>query len=351
MSSRGRGRAAWGCAGAAGAGALGAGALGADESSLQAATRHMLSTTRFHMPTTCGLVRCAASIYMLLHVASCKSSTADHAAKVRHLGGGSEEADVSFAMTAHEAPAPVTLSELVARGHHWRLDTKHGPVHVWAPGGYDPKRAETIVYVHGYYVHIDDAWQNYHLGTQFASSAINALFIAPEAPSGPGEQVSWDSLDDLLDTVQQGLGDQVPRKRVVTVGHSAAYRTLLGWLDEPVIDTVVLVDAAYGEIDQYKKWVLATEDHRLIDIGDDTREWTDKLHAELPDSYVLDQFPSVEDGLPREAAHARIVYIKSNLGHFPLVTGGVALPMILSTLRAKRLVRQPLAEILDSPAD
>jgi len=113
----------------------------------------------------------------------------------------------------------------------------------------------------------------------------------------------------------------------------------------------VLVDAAYGEIDQYKKWIDASDQHRLIDIGDDTREWTDQLHAQIPDTYVLDEFPSVEDGLPREAARARVVYIKSNLGHFPLVTGGVALPMILSTLRAKRLVRQPLAEILDSPSD
>ena len=41
--------------------------------------------------------------------------------------------------------------------------------------------------------------------------------------------------------------------------------------------------------------------------------------------------------------------LAKNLGHFPLVTGGIALPMILRTLRAKRLVREPLSEILQSP--
>jgi len=88
--------------------------------------------------------------------------------------------------------------------------------------------------------------------------------------------------------------------------------------------------------------------HRLIDIGDDTRAWTDKLHGSLPETYVLDKFPSLEEGIPREARRARILYIKSTLGHFPLVTNGIALPMILRTLRAKRLVREPLSEILQT---
>ena len=56
---------------------------------------------------------------------------------------------------------------------------------------------------------------------------------------------------------------------------------------------------------------------------------------------------TLEEGIPKSAARARILHIKSSLGHFPLVTGGIALPMVLRTLRAKRLVREPLAEILD----
>jgi len=280
---------------------------------------------------------------------ACSTETKSRPARLKGLQDEAPSQDIAFASVAHEPPAPVSLEQLVARGKHWRLDTEHGPVHVWIPGGYNPKRAETIVYVHGYYVHVDDAWQKYDLPTQFASSAINAIFIAPEGPAQPAENVAWDSLGPLLDTVEKGIGQPLPRKRIVTMGHSAAYRTLLGWLDEPVIDTVVLVDAAYGEIDQYKNWILGDEHRRLIDVGDDTREWTDQLHKDLPETVVLDQFPNVEDGVPKAAEKARILYIKSNLGHFPLVTNGIALPMILRTLRAKRLVRQPLAEILDSP--
>lgn len=260
-----------------------------------------------------------------------------------------ESVGVSVEGTTREAdPPPPTLDEMVASGRHWRFVTKHGPVHVWVPRGYDARRAETVVYVHGFFSHVDDAWKNYNLATQFASSAINAMFIVPEAPASGREPVAWMSLAELLDTVAANVDEKLPRRRVVTIGHSGAWRTLLGWLDEPQLDTVVLVDAAYGEIEQYKKWILASPEHRLIDVGDDTREWTDRLHAELPESVVLDDFPSLQEGIPRSAAKARILYIRSNVGHFPLVTNGVALPMILRTLRAKRLVRVPLAEILDS---
>jgi hypothetical protein len=63
---------------------------------------------------------------------------------------------------------------------------------------------------------------------------------------------------------------------------------------------------------------------------------------------VLDHFPTLEEGMPKTARKARILYIKSDLGHFPLVTGGIAIPMILRTLRAKQLLREPLAELIET---
>lgn len=249
-----------------------------------------------------------------------------------------------------EPRPPVTAASLVEDGKYWRLVTPKRPVHVWTPKRYRPKRASAILYVHGYYVNVDQAWDQYNLPVQFAASGIDAMFIAPEAPSGGAQPVSWTSLTDLLATVEKAIAAdvQMPQRRVVAVGHSGAYRTLLTWLDEPELDTVVLLDAAYGEIEQYKKWIEADDSHRLIDVGDfSTREWTDKLHAGLPDSVVLDGFPSVEEGLPREASRARILYIKSTMGHFPLVTGGIALPMILRALRGPRVLRKPLAELVE----
>lgn len=255
--------------------------------------------------------------------------------------------DPSSALARRERRPPPTKESLVEDGKHWRLTTPHGAVHVWTPRRYRAKRATAVVYVHGYYVNVDDSWENYHLASQFAASGINAMFIACEAPSGGAQPVSWASLQELLATVENSIAQDMPQRRVVAVGHSGAYRTLLGWLDEEELDTVVLLDAAYGEIEQYRRWVTADDGHRLINVGDlSTREWTDRLHASLPDTLVLDHFPSLEEGISKEAARARILYIKSTLGHFPLVTGGIALPMILQALRAPRVLRRPLEQLV-----
>src|SRR5690606_15431627 len=81
----------------------------------------------------------------------------------------------SFERTVTETEPPKTLTELVEHGRHWRLTTKNGAIHVWIPDGYTRRRAETIIYVHGYYVNADQAWRNYSLAKQFAASAINAV--------------------------------------------------------------------------------------------------------------------------------------------------------------------------------
>jgi hypothetical protein len=259
------------------------------------------------------------------------------------------ELGISSALTAREAPAPATLSELVEGGRHWRLSTARGPIHVWTPRGYNARRAETIVYVHGFYTYVDAAWKEHRLASQFAASAINAMFIACEAPAGGHEPVSWESIGALLEAVERGTGERRPRRRIVAVGHSGAWRTLIGWLDEPVLDTVVLLDAAYGEIEKYRAWVTGAPRRRLIDVGYDTRQWTEKLHAELPSTVILEGFPSVEEEIPKEAARAKILYIRSDVGHFPLVTEGVAIPMVLRTLTRRKLLDTPLADLLEGP--
>ena len=42
---------------------------------------------------------------------------------------------------------------------HTRLRTPNGAVHVWKPAAYDPSTAGIVIYVHGYYVDVDDAWR------------------------------------------------------------------------------------------------------------------------------------------------------------------------------------------------
>jgi hypothetical protein len=217
---------------------------------------------------------------------------------------------------------------------HDRLHSHRGPIHVWSPAGYDRATAATVVFIHGYFTTVDVAWTRYHLAAQFRASGINALFIACEAPTSQVDPVSWRSLDDLLSVVAAGIG-RLPEGRLVIVGHSGAHRTLAGWLDEPRADTLALVDAAYNDPSVYRAWLEARPGRRLIDVGDVRRAVTDAFHRDLPDTVVVERFPAPEQGtLSPNAQDARVVYVRSFMGHMRLVSGGVAIPLILRALEA-----------------
>lgn len=219
-----------------------------------------------------------------------------------------------------------------AHPRHLRLTTDHGPIHVWYPANYAPETAGIVVYVHGYFTDVDQAWRAHHLAKQFAESGLNAMFIACEAPDGPRDSIKWTSLGDLLDAVATGIGDELPAGRVAVVGHSGAHRTLSLWVEEDRVDTVVLVDALYGDMPQFRTWLDADPSHRLIDAAVLTREWTDALHAAIPETLVFDRFPPAGAGRLLGARRARVVYVRSQHDHMSLITGGVALPMLLRAL-------------------
>jgi hypothetical protein len=236
---------------------------------------------------------------------------------------------------------PLSIPKLVADGRHWRLETPRGAIHVWVPHGYAPETAATVAYVHGYYTDLDGAWSEHRLPSQFALAGINAMFIACEAPASKHQPVAWPSLRALLATVAREVDVPMPAGRVVAVGHSGAFRTLERWLPNPRLDTVVLLDAAYGDLWGYRQWLFANKEHRLIDVGDDTIKRTDALHRSLPRSVVLDGLQLL-GGLPEEAKEARVVYVRSTFGHMPLVTGGIVLPRVLRALRVKRVLTAPI---------
>lgn len=231
--------------------------------------------------------------------------------------------------------APPTPYELAIAGDTWRFSTRRGPIRVWAPNGYDPATAALVIYVHGYYVSVDRAWTRHRLPEQFAASQLNALFIVCGAPEGPKEPVVWPSLTWLLDVVAKRVPIELPAGRVVAVGHSGAHRTLETWLGHSRLDTVALVDAAFGKLWRYRTWLQRSKLRRLINIASDTRRWTDRFHRSLPGTRVVEGFPPPEAGtLPDDLRDARILYIRASRGHMDLVTDGVALPMILRALRA-----------------
>jgi len=243
------------------------------------------------------------------------------------------------------ADASPTVAEAVQAGKHWRVTTDRGPVHVWVPAGFDRRTAMTIVYIHGYWTDVDRAWAEHQLPSQFARSGLNAMFVACGGPETYTDPVVWDSLPALLDAVETGIDAPMAHGRVVAVGHSAAWRTLTAWVTAPddPLDTLVMFDALY-EVPQFLAWIKASRDHRLIDVGDDTRPWTEQLHRALPESIVLEHMPDLGDDLPRGSIDAHVLYIKSEVGHMPLVTGGAALPTVLRALTDERVRGAPIED-------
>ncbi len=225
---------------------------------------------------------------------------------------------------AEPAPAPAVPS-----GTHWRIATDRGPIHVWIPAHYDRATARTVVFVHGYNTSVDEAWSDYHLQEQFAHSELNAMFIACSAPRSLERPVTWASLPALLRAVAAGTGEALPAGELVAVGHSAAYRTLVLWLGNRGLRTLVLLDAAYGEEDRFLAWARDDKRHRLINVASDTIEESNWLHAFLPGTKRIYGLPARWSD---DARAARVLYVRTGIGHMPMITGGVALPLALRAL-------------------
>lgn len=267
--------------------------------------------------------------FCVLVAALLAASSPAHARDVRTLTDLAT-APVGDLLPPPPPPTAPTLDEITKSGMHFRLETERGPVHVFIPAGYDPATAATIVFVHGYHTDIDTAWTEYRLAEQFALSGVNAMFIAGAAPDGKRAEIVWPSLTQLLATVAARVDVKMPKKRLIAMGHSGAYRTLALWLENPQLDSVVLLDAVYAEY-SFGPWARAKQSRRLINIVYETGRFSDYLHRMLRDTVRV-------DGLPREGfPEARVLYAKTTVGHWALVTDGVAIPLSLRALALPRI--------------
>lgn len=219
--------------------------------------------------------------------------------------------------------AAATTSPCEANSHHERIRTARGPLHVWAPADFDATTADLVIYVHGYFVTIDQAWRRHRLARQFERAGRNALFVVPGAPSAHVDPIDWPSLDELIANVPRA-----PAGRVIVVAHSGAIRTIRSWFASERLSAVVLLDAMYGPLPEVVPWLAADASHRLIDVSEMTRPWADELHRELPDTITLDAIPDPTDDLRA----ARILHLRTQIGHHELVTEGKVIPRLLQLL-------------------
>jgi hypothetical protein len=252
-----------------------------------------------------------------------------------------------------DAANPVATA--VAAGRHVRIDGPRGPIHVWIPASYHADTGASIIYIHGYFDDADTAWTGHQLPQQFALSALNALFIVPEAPVAQKVPINYPDLGELLRIVEDATG--VTRGAVLTaaVGHSGAFRTLQAWLDEPLLDQLVMIDAMYGDEDAIVGWVRASPRHRLIFVGEDTLLATESVADKLPDAVTIDRVPPTYDTWPAAAKTAHAVYVRAQYLHMPLITDGIVLPSLLRLLPVELLADEPwqlplgsLAPLLDA---
>jgi hypothetical protein len=221
--------------------------------------------------------------------------------------------------------------DTVAGGTHWRIKTDAGAVHVWVPPSYDRATAGTVVYVHGYHTDADGAWQDHELAKQFRASRQNALFVVPDAPSGNDEQVKWNALTDLRRAVTRA-NIRLPDGPTIVIGHSGAFRTVRKWVDHKVVAQVILLDALYGGEDSFDEFIgtgKRANHHKLIVVGSDTAEASKAFTKRYPFAVSRDDMPASTAEFTKRQKRAKLLYIKSQLGHSEIVTSGKVIPMLL----------------------
>ncbi len=223
-----------------------------------------------------------------------------------------------------------------AGGTSWRIGTSRGTVWAWRPAGYRPRDAGVLVYLHGYYTTVDQAVLDHRLAEQFAAGGRNALHVVAEAPAWNGEDGVWPDLDQLLAETFRRTGVRPPPGPVVVVGHSGAFRPILSWLGHPRLEEILLLDGLYRGEAQFKAWLQGAGPparRRLVLVSDETFPAAEALAASVPGAVSLGEVPVAGASLEGAARTARLVHLKSQVGHMAIVESGDVLPPLLRATR------------------
>ncbi|PIE17657.1 MAG: hypothetical protein CSA65_07860 [Proteobacteria bacterium] len=221
-------------------------------------------------------------------------------------------------------------------GTHWRIKSKAGVVHVWRPRGFRRKGGGIVVYVHGYQSSADKTWGNKAIAEQFRMSRQNALFIVVDGPQNPRDKVKFPALTKLFTVVQRYTRLRLPRGHIVAIGHSAAYRTIVNWLDYRYLDHVVLVDALYANGPQFYAWMEThkyKDWHKLIVISYDTLSQTKRFLSKFKYVVKRKRFPDRYGEFTPSQKRGRILFIRSQYGHAQLINNKRVIPLLLRLTR------------------
>ena len=234
----------------------------------------------------------------------------------------------------------VDVTNPVAGGEDLRLETSHGPLHIWRPASYDSRTAGIVIYIHGYLTSVDQTWANDRLAWQFHDSGRNALFIAIEAPQSMNEEVAWPSLSDLLRTVEDRAPYSLPRGPLVVMGHSGAYRTILLWLNDSRVQNVILLDALYMGEEDFRVWLHPqphAKPHRMVIVANDTHRQANKFARHVYGSARRRNIPARAANFSVRETQSRLLYIRSQYDHYAMINNGKVIPVLLQISALKAL--------------
>jgi hypothetical protein len=240
---------------------------------------------------------------------------------------------------ADDGAVEETVRDTVAGGTHWRLSTSGGIIHVWRPRLYDKDRAGTVLYVHGYYNDVDQAWSDHRLAEQFRDSRINALFIVPQAPASDDEHVHFRDLRELLLTVQRMTKRKLPLGPVSALGFSGGFRTIVEWLTDGRVQQVLLLDGLYYNEDDFASWLKTQhgrKGNKLLLVASETTAKSDAFVKRFPGVPVRG-LPENAFELNKQDREAEVLYLRTTVEHMSLVTDGKVIPLLLQLTPLKRI--------------
>jgi hypothetical protein len=222
----------------------------------------------------------------------------------------------------------------------------------WRPPGLELATAGTVVYVHGYFTTVDKAWDEHKLPAQFEASRQNAVFVAVSAPGSRQAGVAWESLSEVRRELATTTGLH-PSGPVVVVAHSGGYRTVARWIQGgDTIDQITLLDALYGNIHEFGRWIVdASPPRRTMNLVV-CRDGAPHANAELLTTELQQRsaaglvhrhgVPARYEEFTVEERRARVLHIVAQQTHMGLVTQGEVMPVLLR--------RSPLRLIASGPA-
>jgi hypothetical protein len=241
----------------------------------------------------------------------------------------------AVASVVSAAPKGVMAQDRIAGGEHWHLQTPYGGVHVWRPAGYSRGTAGTVLYVHGFSLDVDAAWERHQLAKQFEASRRNAIFVVPEAPTSPEETVRWPSLNTLLSTVGSRLALAWPTGPLVVVGHSGAHVTVMPWLKTARLGQIVLLDAVYGHgmAETLRAWLLHRRGRLVLVDTAETAEDSERVVHGVPGVVRRGRIPESSAEFTSRDRKAQVEYLRSQYTHTEMVSEGKAIAPLLSLTR------------------